>query len=914
MNCGTCGRKLKKGQTVCPHCGAAAGGNQADYGFSGAEEQFASSEDRFDQGFGGDFSSDGPTRVYAPRRRGGGKLLLIIAAAVLVLAAAAALLLIPKNQDTGTTLRGFAAPTGQWEWIDRGRSLLTNELLVIMEEEKTQRDLEKILEPLEGVAVGYLPEIHQFQVRFNTQSRSELEKMKSSVEGAEGVLRADWHLVIHADDASLISEAGPWPAGEGETIGLLGALIPAGDEKNTALSLPSLSFPDDEQLQAYLASHPDMPEARNGAAAEQLAAGRNVIAASCFYLEENPDGTFSRYTTTGAIRYQIAQLVRRGARVIAVPVHGESEIPAETDSWLPAEAEQTQMLYEALEKEAPNFLISKSASVLSDQYIADGNDVPSAGDFLSGMLRGKDGSHLLLTVCAGIEDQEKLISALDGGMGACLLEGWTDCRVDFAVEHDSAFYGSVLTGLRAARQIGITEKITREEIVKNLMGEASGIACETGRKTAFYPLLRETAGSGVTAEVLGKCAAVHVSAKDGLNGAAVKPVLFTIDSGSGENGEAADGSAWILTGEGQARLKAKADGYLETMSTIELSAEERAKRTAEKNVEMTGENAGNAGSVTGSIRFPEGNAGKLQLRCMNSATGRSLEADISAAYSIRLPAGTYDLTFFGPDLVPVTLPRIIVSAGQETALPEIEIARSSDLPGTISGHITDALTGNSMDGVQLDFYSGVDAADIGTPAATVLNGGDGNYTARLRAGAYTVKASKNGYISVTRNVFVQGEKSSANQNFALSPMLPEGQVRIVLEWGEKPKDLDSHLVNQTQGVHVFYSVKTASGPEPVNLDVDDTSSYGPETTTIPKQYPGRYTFYVHDYTNSSSTNSSAMAQSGAKVTVYLGNNEQQVFEVPNQPGTLWEVFHLENGVITPSGRMTYHSNAGSVGQ
>lgn len=914
MNCGTCGRKLKKGQTVCPHCGAAAGGNQADYGFSGAEEQFASNEDRFDQGFGGDFSSDGPTRVYTPRRSGRGKLLLIIAAAVLVLAAAAALLLIPKNQDTGTTLRGFAAPTGKWEWIDRGRSLLTNELLVIMEEEKTQQDLEKILEPMDGVAVGYLPEIHQFQVRFNTQSRSELEKMKSSVEGSEGVLRADWHLVIHADDASLISEAGPWPAGEGETIGLLGALIPAGDEKNTALVLPSLSLQDDEQLQAYLASHPDAPEAGIGAAAEQLAGERNVIAASCFYLEENPDGTFSRYTTTGAIRYQIAQLVHRGARVIAVPVHGKSETPVETDSWLPAEAEQTQMLYEALEKVDPNFLISKSVSVFSDQYLIDGNDAPQAGDFLSGMLHGKNGSHLLLTVCAGAEDREKLISALDGGMEACRLEGWTDGRADFAVRHDSAFYASVLTGLHAARRIDTKEGITREEIIKNLTGEAAGIACETGRKTAFYPLLKETAGSGVTAEILENCAAMHVFAKDSLNGAAVKPVRFTIENGSGGNGEATDGSAWILMGEGQLRLKAKADGYLETMSTIELSAEERTKRTADVYVEMTGENADDAGRVAGSIRFPEGNAGSLQLRCVNSETGRSLETDISAAYSVGLSAGTYDLTFFGPDLVPVTLPRIVVLAGQETALPELEIARNSDLPGTVSGHVTDALTGYSMDGVQLDFYSGVDAADFGTPAATVLNRGDGNYTARLRAGAYTVKASKNGYITVNRNVFIQGEKNSTNQNFSLSPILPEGQVRIVLEWGEHPFDLDSHLVNQTQHIHIYYSEKTASGPEPANLDVDDTSSYGPETTTIPKQYPGRYTFYVHDYTNRSSESSNAMAQSGAKVTVYLGNNEQQVFEVPNQPGTLWEVFHLENGVITPSGRVTYHAVTGTVGQ
>jgi len=95
-------------------------------------------------------------------------------------------------------------------------------------------------------------------------------------------------------------------------------------------------------------------------------------------------------------------------------------------------------------------------------------------------------------------------------------------------------------------------------------------------------------------------------------------------------------------------------------------------------------------------------------------------------------------------------------------------------------------------------------------------------------------------------------------------------------------------------------------PEYVKLDLDDTSSYGPETTTIYQQIPGIYRFSVHDYTNKSSSYSTILSNSGAQVRVYSGDNLVATFNVPaNQEGTLWTVFEMDGDTITPVITMSY---------
>ena len=68
-------------------------------------------------------------------------------------------------------------------------------------------------------------------------------------------------------------------------------------------------------------------------------------------------------------------------------------------------------------------------------------------------------------------------------------------------------------------------------------------------------------------------------------------------------------------------------------------------------------------------------------------------------------------------------------------------------------------------------------------------------------------------------------------------------------------DLDSHLVGPKKdgngSFHIAYYDKTYSEGDTkyADLDLDDTSSYGPETTTVYNMNEtGTYSFYVHDFT------------------------------------------------------------------
>ncbi len=130
--------------------------------------------------------------------------------------------------------------------------------------------------------------------------------------------------------------------------------------------------------------------------------------------------------------------------------------------------------------------------------------------------------------------------------------------------------------------------------------------------------------------------------------------------------------------------------------------------------------------------------------------------------------------------------------------------------------------------------------------------------------------------------------------YAISPVMTNlDGLRVVLNWGAAPKDLDSHMVYPNN--NVFWDRKEGTD---ANLDVDDVDSFGPETITIEKKHPGEtYVYAVHDYTNGSNPTAKALSNSGAKVLVYIGQSLVRSYYVPkNAVGNLWTVFR-----ITPEG-------------
>ncbi len=132
--------------------------------------------------------------------------------------------------------------------------------------------------------------------------------------------------------------------------------------------------------------------------------------------------------------------------------------------------------------------------------------------------------------------------------------------------------------------------------------------------------------------------------------------------------------------------------------------------------------------------------------------------------------------------------------------------------------------------------------------------------------------------------------------YALSPVMENlDGMRIVLNWGQNPKDLDSHLVFPNN--HIFFSSKTG---DKTNLDVDDTDSYGPETITIDnKKFGETYYYFVHDYTNKENPNTMSLSNSDAKVFVYVGQTLTKTYYIPkNKKGNVWNIFKINgNGEI-----------------
>ncbi|MBQ8502759.1 MAG: carboxypeptidase regulatory-like domain-containing protein [Clostridia bacterium] len=234
--------------------------------------------------------------------------------------------------------------------------------------------------------------------------------------------------------------------------------------------------------------------------------------------------------------------------------------------------------------------------------------------------------------------------------------------------------------------------------------------------------------------------------------------------------------------------------------------------------------------------------------------------------------------------------------------------------GTASGKIYDAVTGDGVSGITLNIRKGLGNTE-GEIVSTITTNEAGEYiTPELETGHFCVEivderaniTEENRYISSFMNIKILGGISVENQDGAISTALYENQLRIVLRWGESPRDIDSHLVgpvlNSSEQFHVFFNDKTEYYDDVImaDLDLDDTTSYGPETTTIYNSVEGVYRFSVHNYSDRGDYSSTTLSQSGAYIEVYKGTESvaSYVFSVPYGVGTIWNVFDYDSRTNT----------------
>ena len=160
-------------------------------------------------------------------------------------------------------------------------------------------------------------------------------------------------------------------------------------------------------------------------------------------------------------------------------------------------------------------------------------------------------------------------------------------------------------------------------------------------------------------------------------------------------------------------------------------------------------------------------------------------------------------------------------------------------------------------------------------------------------GSHRVTISKEGEFARTVvNVVVEDGEIASNPQVSMPPAVDYERIKIVLDWGESPDDLDSHITSSFQ--HVYYSNMNSGN---LSLDRDDTSSFGPETVTVRDiDSSERYSYYVLNYSDRGYPDSARLSASGAQVRVFVNNELAATFSVPrNRRGVLWHVFDIVNG-------------------
>ncbi len=244
-------------------------------------------------------------------------------------------------------------------------------------------------------------------------------------------------------------------------------------------------------------------------------------------------------------------------------------------------------------------------------------------------------------------------------------------------------------------------------------------------------------------------------------------------------------------------------------------------------------------------------------------------------------------------------------------------ASGAALAAVLEGYVTDAITKMGLPGVFVSIAGRSAVTDAAgryriesIPTNVIL----ANFSGEPRSGktpllvhftdlssiaSYTLVATAEGYMGTEFNLsFVEGETKT--KSFSMTPIIEPGEMRLVLNWGAQPRDLDLHLrtPNVEGHAHEIYwdNRGNISNPPYVYLDADHQEGYGPETITISKLHPGTYRCFVENYSTIPALNASR-----AEVQIYTADGLLQTVTAPTAgEGLFWYVCDLDGatGAVT----------------
>ena len=304
----------------------------------------------------------------------------------------------------------------------------------------------------------------------------------------------------------------------------------------------------------------------------------------------------------------------------------------------------------------------------------------------------------------------------------------------------------------------------------------------------------------------------------------------------------------------------------------------------------------------------------------NDASGNQLNLASGKSATIRIPVAASETS------PPATMPAFYYNRSTGKWVQEGTLTLAGTAPNRYyTGTVTHFSNWNADQVYNTACINGkVVKADGITPQSNAKVEAQGrDYTGNSQAwtaadGTFSIKVKANSSVIITASsfnsqsqsiVFTSSAAGSACtdlfEDLVMGSTTASGSAKIKLTWGTNPNDLDSHLsgpLSTGSRFHVYYSnAGTLTAAPFAALDVDDTSSFGPEVITINNFVPGTYRYSVHHFSGSGNISSSP-----ARVELLL-NGVTRVFTPPSPgstvlgPDSVWVVFEL---VVSSTGTVT----------
>jgi hypothetical protein len=250
---------------------------------------------------------------------------------------------------------------------------------------------------------------------------------------------------------------------------------------------------------------------------------------------------------------------------------------------------------------------------------------------------------------------------------------------------------------------------------------------------------------------------------------------------------------------------------------------------------------------------------------------QSVTTGVDGGFTARVTAGAAEIDVDANGFLEQSLRRTVSSDASRIDIP---LQRGANLNGTV----INVVTGRPVSGatVRVDSHDGSDWTDssgqfsVGPIPPTLA----------------TVRVSAPGFED---NSF-RGQPGPGNFRVMLSPELAADEVRIVLTWGEYPRDLDAYLVGPD--ARVFHRDRQQG---PARLDVDEKErGRGPETITL-KGGNGSYNYYVVDNANHGRARGEGLGESAARVRVFRKGKPMETYSIPGRPsGSVWHALTIDS--------------------